>query len=190
MPWDEVSEDGYLADLNLAQPLRYDPFPSIHEDYTDRIEDLLSEVDLKDSVIRGVQNFTMSCRALHAMEVYGVTMQVEEDKARIANPRGWLVSKGDLRSLKEDIELRIFQISEEQQRLELKDRWKSQNRNSRAGALTETKQICSINIWMTTALLWMAMTFTWTSQPYSVSVTPYQGTSTEKQIWQLQLILW
>ena len=55
----------------------------------------------------------------------GVTMQVEEDKARIANPRGWPVSKDDLRSLKEDIELRIFQISEEQQELELKDRWKS-----------------------------------------------------------------
>ena len=30
-----------------------------------------------------------------------------------------------MRSLKEDIELRIFQISEEQQRLELKDRWRS-----------------------------------------------------------------
>ena len=33
--WDEVSEDGYLADLNLARPLKYDPFPSIHEDYAD-----------------------------------------------------------------------------------------------------------------------------------------------------------
>ena len=67
----------------------------------------------------------MSRLALHAMQKYGVTMQVEEDKARIANPRGWPVSKDNLRSLKEDIELRIFEISEEQQRLELKDRWKS-----------------------------------------------------------------
>ena len=50
---------------------------------------------------------------------------LEEDKARIANPRVWPVSKDDLRSLKEDMELRIFQISEEQQRLELRDRWKS-----------------------------------------------------------------
>ena len=73
----------------------------------------------------GVQNFTMSCLALHAMQDYGVTMQVEEDKARIAKPRGWPVSKDDLRSLKKDIELRIFQISEEHQRLGLKDRWKS-----------------------------------------------------------------
>ena len=125
MQWDEVSEDGFLADLNIAQPLKFDPFPSIHEDFSDRIEDLLNEVDLKDSVLGGVQNFTMSCLALHAMQEYGVTMQVEKDKARIANPRGWPVSKDDLRSLKEDIELRIFQISEEQQRLELKDRWKS-----------------------------------------------------------------
>ena len=54
---------------------------------------------------------------LHAMQEYGVTMQVKEDKARIANRRGWPVSKEDLRSLKEDIELQIFQISEEQQRL-------------------------------------------------------------------------
>ena len=123
--WDEVSEDGYLADLNIAQPLKYDPFPSIHEDYSDRIEDLLNEVDLQDSVLGGVQNFTMTCLALYAMQEYGVTMQVEEDKARIANPRGWQVSKDDLSSLKEDIELRIFQISEEQQRLELKDRSKS-----------------------------------------------------------------
>ena len=67
----------------------------------------------------------MSCLALHAMQEYGVTMQVEEDKVRIAKPRGWPVSKDDLRSLKEDIELRIFQISEEKQRLELRDRWKS-----------------------------------------------------------------
>ena len=44
-----VKEDGDLADLDLAQPLKYDPFPSIHEDYLDRIEDLLSEVDLEDS---------------------------------------------------------------------------------------------------------------------------------------------
>ena len=123
--WDEVSEDGYLADLNIAQPLKYDPFQSIHEDYSDRIEDLLNEVDLKDSVMGGVQNFTISCLVLHAMQEYAVTMQVQEDKARIANPHGWPVSKDDLRSLKEDIELRIFQISEEQQRLELKDRWKS-----------------------------------------------------------------
>ena len=124
--WDEVSEDGFLADLNIAQPLKYDPFPSIHEDCSDRIEDLLNEVDLKDSVMGGVQNFTMSCLAVHAMQEYGVTMQVEEDKASIANQRGWPVSKDDLRSLKEVIELRIFQISEKQQRLELKDRWKSQ----------------------------------------------------------------
>ena len=67
----------------------------------------------------------MWCLGLHAMQEYGVTMQVEEDKARIANPRGWPVSKEDLRSLKKNIEHRIFQISEEQQRLELKDRWKS-----------------------------------------------------------------
>ena len=123
--WDEVSEDGYLADLNIAQPLKYDPFPSIHEDYSDRVEDLLNEVNLEDSVMGGVQNFTMSCLALHAMQEYDATMQVEEDKARIANQRGWPVAKDDLRSLKEDIELRIFQTSEEQQRLELEDRWKS-----------------------------------------------------------------
>ena len=49
------------ADLNVAQPLKYDPFPSIHEDYSDRIEDLLSEVDLGDSVTGGAQSFTMSC---------------------------------------------------------------------------------------------------------------------------------
>ena len=122
---DKGSEDSYLADLNIAQLLRYNPFPSIHEHYSDRIEDLLSKVDLEDSVIGGVQNFIMSCLALHAMQEYGVTMQVQEDKARITNPRGWPVSKNDLRSLKKDIELRIFQISEEQQRLELKDRWKS-----------------------------------------------------------------
>ena len=91
--WDEVSDDGYLADLNIAQPLKYDPFPSINEDYSDRIEDLLNEVDLKDSVLGGVQTFTMWCLALHAMQEYGVTMQVEEDKARIANRRGWPVSK-------------------------------------------------------------------------------------------------
>ena len=125
MQWDEVSEDGFLADLNIAQPLKYDRFPSIHESYSDRIEDLLNEVDLEDSVLGGVQNVTMSCLALHAMQEYGVTMQVEVDKAGMSNPRGWPVSKDDLRSLKEKIELRIFQISEEQQRLELKDRWKS-----------------------------------------------------------------
>ena len=67
----------------------------------------------------------MWCLALHAMQEYGVTMQVEEDKARIANPHGWPVSKDNLRSLKKDTELRIFQISEKQQRLGLKDRWKS-----------------------------------------------------------------
>ena len=67
----------------------------------------------------------MSCLALHAMQEYGVTMQVEEDKARIANPHGWLVSNEDLRSLKEDIQLQIFQISQEQQGLELKDGWRS-----------------------------------------------------------------
>ena len=33
--WDEVSEDSYLADLNITQPLKYDPFPSIHEDDSD-----------------------------------------------------------------------------------------------------------------------------------------------------------
>ena len=123
--WDEVSEDGYLADLNISQPLKYDPFPSIHEDYSDRIEDFQNEVDLEEAVMGGVQNFIISCLALHAMHEYGVTMQVEEDKARIANPRGGPVSKDDLRSLKEDIELRIFQMSEEQQGLELKGRWKS-----------------------------------------------------------------
>ena len=52
----------------------------------------------------------MSCLAPPAMQEYGVSMQVEEDKARIANPRGWPVSKDDLRSLKEDIELQIIQI--------------------------------------------------------------------------------
>ena len=67
----------------------------------------------------------MSFLALHAMQEYGVTMQVETDKARIANPRGWPVSKDDLHSLKEDVQLEIFQISEEQQRLEPGDRWKS-----------------------------------------------------------------
>ena len=122
MHWDTVSEDGYLADLNLAQALKYDRFPSIHEDYLDRIKDLLSEVDLEDSVIGGVQNVTMSCLALQAMQDYGVTMQIKEDNEKIANPRGWPVWKDDLRSLKEDIELGIFQRSEEQQRLDLKDR--------------------------------------------------------------------
>ena len=73
----------------------------------------------------GVQNFTMSCLALHAMQEYGVTMQVEEDKSRIANPRGSPVSKDNLCPLKEDIELRIFQTSLEERRLQLKDRWKS-----------------------------------------------------------------
>ena len=96
--WDEVSEEGYLAELNIAQPLKYDPFPSIDEDYSHRIEDLLNEVDLEDSVLGGVQNFTMSRLALHAMQEYGVTMQVEEDKARFANPRGWPVLKDDLSS--------------------------------------------------------------------------------------------
>ena len=43
--------------------------------------------------------------------------------------------------------------------------------------MTETKQICSINIWMTTALFWLVMTFTWTSKLYSVSVFPYPGTN-------------
>ena len=122
---EEVSEDGYLADVDLAQLLKYAPFPSIHKDYADRIEDLLSEVDPEDSVMGVVQNFTIWCLALHAMPEYGVTMQAEEEKATIAHPRGWPVSNDDLRSLKEDIELRIFQISEEQQRLELKDAWKS-----------------------------------------------------------------
>ena len=103
--WNEVREDGYLADLNFAQPLKYDQFRSIREDYSDRIEDLLNKVDLEDSVLGGLQNFTMSCLALHAMQEYGLTMQVEEDKATIANPRGWPVSKDDLPSLKEDIEL-------------------------------------------------------------------------------------
>ena len=70
----------------------------------------------------------MLCLALHAMQEYGVTMQVEEGKARIANPRGWPVSKDNLRSFKEDIELRILQIPQEQQRVELKDRWKSRHK--------------------------------------------------------------
>ena len=91
MQWDEVSEDGYLADLNIAQPLKYDPFPSTREDYSDQIQDLLSDVDLEDSVMGGVQNCTMLYLALHAMQEYRVTMQVEEDKATIANPRGWPV---------------------------------------------------------------------------------------------------
>ena len=65
MQWDEVSEDGYSADLNT---LKYDQFPSIWEDYSDRIGDLLNEVDLEDSVLGGVQNFTMSCLALHVIE--------------------------------------------------------------------------------------------------------------------------
>ena len=121
---EEVSEDSYLADVNLAQPLKYDPFPSIHKDYSDGMEDLLSEVDLEDSFMGGVQNFTMSCLALHAMQEYGVTMQVKEDKARTAHPRGWPNWKDDLHSLKEDIALQILHICEEQQRLELKDRWK------------------------------------------------------------------
>ena len=47
----------------------------------------------------------MSCLALHAMQEYGVSMQVEEDKAGIANPAGWPVSNEDLRSLKLDIEI-------------------------------------------------------------------------------------
>ena len=64
MQWDEVSEDGYSADLNIAQPLKYDTFPSIHEDYSDRIPDLLNEVEVEDSVMGGVQNFTMLCLAL------------------------------------------------------------------------------------------------------------------------------
>ena len=38
--WDEVTEDGYMADGNLAQPLKYKPCPSIHEDYSARLEDL------------------------------------------------------------------------------------------------------------------------------------------------------
>ena len=67
----------------------------------------------------------MSCVTLHAMPEYGVSMQVDENKASIAKPRGWPVSKEDLRSLKEVIELRIFRISEERQRRELKDRWES-----------------------------------------------------------------
>ena len=60
--WDEVSEDGYLADLNIAQPLRYNAFPSIHEDYSDRIEDLLSEVNPEDSVM-GVWPY-MLCKSM------------------------------------------------------------------------------------------------------------------------------
>ena len=151
--WNEVSEDGYLADLNPAQSLKYDPFPSIHEHYSDRIKDLLSEVDLEDSVMGSVQNVTKSCLALPDMQEYGVTMQVEEDKARIASSHGWPVSKEDLRSLKEDIELRIFQITDEQHRLLLKDRWNSHYNDFTGRILTETKQICFINICRTTALL-------------------------------------
>ena len=137
--WDEVTEDGYMADCNLAEPLKYKPCPSIQEDYSDRLEDLLSEVDLEDSVMGRVQNFTMSCLALHAMQAYGVTMQVEEDKARITNPCGWPVSKDDVRSLKEDIELRIFQISEEQQSLELKDRGNSHYNEFTSRSVDEDK---------------------------------------------------
>ena len=67
----------------------------------------------------------MSCWALHVMQEYGVSMQGAEDKASIAKPCGWPVSKEDLLSLKEVIELEIFQIPEEQQGRELKDRWMS-----------------------------------------------------------------
>ena len=52
----------------------------------------------------------------------------------------------------------------------------------------KTKQICFVNIWMTTDFLLMAMTLTWTSQPYSVSVTPYPGTSMGNPFWQPQMI--
>ena len=50
------------------------------------------------------------------------------------------------------------------------------------------KQICTTNIWMTTALPWMATTFIWMSRPYSVSVTLYPGMSMGNQIWQPQTI--
>ena len=66
--WILHKQGSYLADLNLSHPLKYDPFPCINEDYLDRIEDLLSEVDLEDSVVGGVQNFTMFCFTLHAMQ--------------------------------------------------------------------------------------------------------------------------
>ena len=115
-------------------------------------------------------------------------MQVEEDKARTANPRGWPVSNEELRSSKEDIELRIFQISEDNKGESSRTDGRGITTTSRAGALMETKQICCIYISMTTALLWMAMTFTWMSQPYSVSVTPYPWTNMGNQAWQPQMI--
>ena len=118
-----------------------------------------------------------------------MTMQVEEDKARIANPRRWLVSKDDLRSLKEDIQLRIYQISEEQQRLELKDTWKSHYNKFTGSSVDGDETDLYTKIWMMTALSRMAMTFIWMSQPYSVSVTLYPGMSMESKIWQPQTIL-
>ena len=48
-------QGGFLADLNLSHPLKYDPFPCINEDYLDRIGDFLSEVHLDNSVVGGVQ---------------------------------------------------------------------------------------------------------------------------------------
>ena len=189
MQWDEVSEDGCLADLNIAQPLKYEPFRSIHEDYSDRIEDLLNEVDLEESLLGGVQNFTMSCLALHAMQEYGWTMQVEEDKARIANPRRWPVSKDDLRSLKEDIELRIFQISKEQQRLELKDRWKS-HYNEFTGRSVDGDQTDLYYPYLDDDRFIVDGNDVYLDvSPYSVSVTVYPGMSMGNRIWQPQTIL-
>ena len=52
----------------------------------------------------------------------------------------------------------------------------------------EMKQICSTNIWMTTALSWIATAFIWMSRPYSVSVTQYPGMSIGNEIWQPQTI--
>ena len=81
----------------------------------------------------------------------------------------------------------IFQISEEQRTLELKDRWKSHCNEFTSRSVDEDETDLLYKIWITTALLWMAMTFTWTSQPYSVSVTLYRGARTENESWQLQM---
>ena len=136
----------------------------------------------------GVQNYTMSCLALHAMQEYGVTMQVREDNARIANPRGWPVSKDNLRSLMEDIELRIFKISEEQQRLELKDRWKS-HYNEFTGRSADGDETDLFYEYLDDdRFIVDGNDVIWMSRPDSVSVTLYPGMSMGNQIWQPQRI--
>ena len=130
----------------------------------------------------------MSCLALHAMQEYGVTMQVEEDKARMVNPRGWLVLKADLRSLKVDIELQIFQISEEQQRLELKDRWNS-HYNEFSGRNVDGDETDLFYQYLDDdRFVVEGNDFIWMSRPYSRSVTQYPGMSMGNQIWQPQTI--